>query len=290
MKYDYNYHTHCKYCKHGYGELKEYVSDALKIGLKQLGFTCHIPFEPSFVEGGLYNELKWIAIKEGYLKIPEGRESRMDHSDISSYLNDIQKCKNEYNDISIYSGFECEYDDTNVEFIKQIRNEVDYLNLGIHHVFANEQLYDFTKRYVVSKFGVRPLVYDDFDVYLESCIKGMKSGLFSILVHPDFFMEKVEVFNEKCEEISRKIIEAAIKYDVYVELNTSDFFKADKKKRRVMYPRDEFWKIASEYKELKIVIGTDAHTPNRVGDFQYEHINEIIRKYNLTVVQNLMIK
>ena len=43
-----NYHTHAKYCKHGEGNISEYVKNAVKTNMQELGFTCHIPFEKSY--------------------------------------------------------------------------------------------------------------------------------------------------------------------------------------------------------------------------------------------------
>lgn len=284
-----NYHTHAKYCKHGEGNISEYVKNAVKANMQELGFTCHIPFEESFLDSDYYKDIMSNANKNND-NIQPGRESRMDYSEIGLYLNDIEQAKKEYSNIRLLSGFECEYDETNKDFIKKIRSKVDYLIIGMHHVFKDSTLYDFTKKYVVSKNECRKLTYDDLDVYAEACINAMKSGIFTILAHPDFFMDKVEDFTDKCEEVSRRIIEAAIEYNVYLELNTSDYNKSKIKHRRLMFPRDEFWKIVGEYDEVKVVVGTDAHHPSDVCDFQLHHIKKIINDYKLNVVNKIVLK
>ena len=39
----YNLHTHTKRCNHAYGEDREYVENAIKSGMKVLGFSDHCP-------------------------------------------------------------------------------------------------------------------------------------------------------------------------------------------------------------------------------------------------------
>ncbi len=282
-----NYHTHAKYCKHGEGDISEYVDVAISAGFSELGFTCHIPFEPAFCQSDLFQDI----MKKAPKKVEEGRLSRMLFTEIDDYLKDIKKCQDKYiKDIKIYSGFECEYDYTNVAFLKNIKKKVDYLNLGIHHVFKGDTLYDFTKGLVITPSMVRDLTYDDLDIYAESCVNGMKSGLFNILVHPDFFMEEFIEFNKKCEEISRVIIEASIEYNVYLEINLSDYWKSEKKNRRLKYPRYEFWKIVSEYQNVKLLYGSDAHIPQRVNESHVYNANkDITEKLNLLIQDKMII-
>ena len=52
-----NYHTHAKYCKHGEGNISEYVKNAVKANMQELGFTCHIPFEKSFLNSDYYKDI-----------------------------------------------------------------------------------------------------------------------------------------------------------------------------------------------------------------------------------------
>lgn len=284
-----NYHTHSKYCIHGYNDIEDYVKEAKRLQMSELGFTAHIPFDVNFLNSSYYQDI--MAKANLYNpKIQSGRQSRMPFSNVDAYLNDINDVKKKYPDIKILSGFECEYDETNYEFVCEMRKKVNYLSLGLHHIFKDGKLYDFTKRIVVSKDEYRDLTYDDFKVYADTAINGMKSGLFTIFVHPEYFIDGKEEFNDLCVELTKKMVEAAIENDVYIEMNTSDYFKAEKRNRKLNYPRDEFWKIVSEYKDVKIIIGTDAHKPERVGDFRLGEINKIINKYHLNVSKTITIK
>lgn len=45
-----DYHIHTRYCGHAWGEMEQYVEHALKIGLDEMGFSCHYPYPPGFEE------------------------------------------------------------------------------------------------------------------------------------------------------------------------------------------------------------------------------------------------
>ena len=57
-----------------------------------------------------------------------------------------------------------------------------------------------------------------------------------------------------------------------------------------MYPRKEFWNIVGQYKGVKVVLGTDAHKPERVCDFQLDKVDAIIKENNLNVVTKIVLK
>ena len=40
-----NYHTHTARCGHAIGTDEEYVLKAIEIGVKELGFSDHVPFK-----------------------------------------------------------------------------------------------------------------------------------------------------------------------------------------------------------------------------------------------------
>lgn len=67
-------------------------------------------------------------------------------------------------------------------------------------------------------------------------------------------------------------------YGIPLEINLSDpnmylFGKKDK----IYYPCKEFWKIASEYKNLKVVYGIDAHFEYQI--LNYEKAIEVVNKH-----------
>lgn len=269
-----NYHIHSKYCKHAKGELFEYLDFAIKGNLKEIGISDHMPLSENLLKS-FYRFIE----KSGSLS------SRMDMNEIQKYLSEIDVLKK--NDkVKVFSGFECEYNSFDLDYLEYLKSQVDYLNLGVHYVYKDKLLYDFMNNLVTDGENSRNIQLSDIEIYTENCVKAISSGLFNVLVHPDVFMKNFDndIIDENIKKWSKRIIEAAIENKVFLELNTSDIFKAKKKNRRIRYPSDSFWKIVSEYKDAKILIGTDAHQPERVCDFQLEFISDFIKKHNLTIV------
>ena len=102
--------------------------------------------------------------------------------------------------------------------------------------------------------------------YGEDVCKAIQSGLFKYIAHPDLFMNAYRVWDDKAKEVSRKIIEEALKYNVPLEINCNGIrYHYEKQKvsasGRVLenyYPCVEFWKMVKDYGALGI-IGVDAH-------------------------------
>lgn len=68
------------------------------------------------------------------------------------------------------------------------------------------------------------------------------------------------------------------KYSIPLEINlTEPVLYIEGKKAKIEYPCKEFWKIASEYKNLKVLYGIDAHFSNQIE--QYENAIELTKKY-----------
>ena len=130
--------------------------------------------------------------------------------------------------------------------------------------------------------------------YAEACVEGMKSGLFKILVHPDLFMfDYINVngerkFDEYAVKASEIIIEAALKYDIYLELNVNGLANSRKYEHSDwLYPYYEFWNIASKYKNLKIIIGIDAHNPTSLISQDIDDVKEFANNLGLNVLDSV---
>ena len=253
-----NYHTHMKYCNHAIGEVKDYIKAALDFGLEEIGMTDHAPILESFMS------------KEDYIRIRADENMKMPTVDI--YLNDIEESRKLYGDkINILSGFETEYIDEFKDFYKELRNKVDYLNLGIHYYVHDGILYDTYSE----------VNYNNLDYYVEVVKQALNTNLFNVLVHPDLFMFSYKdesgnnTFDNRCKKATREILECCIKNNVYVEINANGLKYGDLNDRTTWrYPYLKFWEIAKEYKDLKVLIGADAHNPRHIYN---ERVKEAIR-------------
>ena len=46
-----NYHTHTRWCKHGTGEIEDYIEEAIRKGLTEIAITEHVPHKDTLIQG-----------------------------------------------------------------------------------------------------------------------------------------------------------------------------------------------------------------------------------------------
>ena len=229
----YNYHTHTKRCNHAIGNDEEYIKAAIEAGYEGIGFTDHIMLP---------------GISASHV--------RADFEVKDEYVSTIRKLQKKYRyKIDIYLGFECEWDKKYEKYYQSLldNKEVDYLIFGNHGIyFKNGER--FLKINSHSQYLQR---------YLKYALKGIRSGLFKIMAHPDIFMSSVP-WNEQTKKVSEMICKEAKKYNVALEINCGCLINESKrelfKEERYRYPYKEFWKIAKRVGNT-IVVGIDAHSP-----------------------------
>ena len=162
-----------------------------------------------------------------------------------------------------------------------------YLNLGIHFFLDDKGiLYD----------TYSDVTYKNLSYYVKTIIDALNLGIYNTLVHPDLFMYGYKNINGKREfddaaiDASRKIIEACIKNNVYVEINANGIKNDyDKPYEDFLYPYIEFWRIAREYKDLKIIVGADSHRPSLLSGKHIKRVYEMIDLLSLNVFDKMEI-
>lgn len=269
-----NYHTHSAYCGHAGGHAEDYIQVALEHGFTELGISDHAPFLPCFMSSAEFDR---FGRRYNTMKLDTA---------LMRYLPEVEAAKKKYaGQIKILSAFEIEYFPSSEFFVRYLRKKVDYLNLGVH-MFVHEG------RFYNSYYQMN---YQTIYWYLEACVDGMKTGLFNTLVHPDLFMycyfdENNEwTFDEHCRYVSRKIIETALENDVYLELNANGINNS-RNHPKWLYPCREFWEIASEYPELKIIIGADAHSPDALVCDYIRQAEEFAKELGLRILDTMEVK
>ena len=269
-----NYHTHTELCGHAVGNVKDYVDMAIKLGFKEIGISDHAHTPISFMSAFDYerNVLGQIMTDEEFENI---------------YVPQVIEAK-KHNDIKIFLGLETEYLPEHHDYFENLRKKVDYLVLGMHFFNHNNKTYS---------------TYDDIDsnslkIYTDIAIKAMSTGLYSIFAHPDLFMYSYHsikgdrVFDETCIECSKKIIDAAIKYDMYLEINANGIqntFRDFPEYKNYLYPREEFWELVNG-SNAKVVIGADAHKPEALGNDIVEKAINFSKKFKLNLCDFVKLK
>lgn len=269
-----NYHTHTYLCGHAVGDVKDYVNEAIKLGFKEIGISDHAHTPENFMS------------KEDYDR--NGLRQMMSDDDFENIYRPAVIKEKENKSIKVYLGLETEYLPEHHDYFVSLRKKVDYLVLGMHFFNHNNKNYS---------------TYDDINndslkIYTDIAISAMSTGLYSIFAHPDLFMysynskKGFRVFDETCVECTKRIIDTAIKYDIYLEVNANGIqntFRDFPEYPNYLYPREEFWEIVKDSK-AKIVIGADAHSPEALGNNIVKKAIEFAEKLNLNVSEFVNLK
>lgn len=253
-----NYHTHTYRCMHASGSDEDYVLAAIEAGYTVLGFADHTPwkYDSNFVS-----------------------KIRMPLSQFNDYYKSIYELKEKYKDkIEIKIGLECEYYPKYTNWLREFakENKLDYLIFGNHYHETDElRIY----------YGTQTIHDSMLDNYVNSTIEGLKTGLYSYIAHPDLFM-RARKWDQKCEEATHKICKFCEENEIIMEYNLAGL-RYSIVEGEMLYPHDEFWKIASTYK-IKAIIGVDAHSPSNLRDTSlYELAYKKLSEWNIEIVENI---
>ena len=250
-----NYHTHTWRCKHAAGTEKEYIEEAIRGGIKVLGFSDHSPMPfPGEYRSGF----------------------RMGMDELQDYCDTLQALKKEYErEIEIHIGLEAEYYpqlfDGLLDFLKDY--PIEYLILG-QHCLDNE----YEGKGVGSATPT-----DDSGIlkkYVDQTCEGMRTGHFLYLAHPDLvcFTGDSAIYRREM----RRICCVAKEMGLPLEINLQGMYL----KRH--YPTPEFWKIAGE-EGNDVVLGIDCHYVDMMNlpDTEQE-ARKLARKCGLRIVDQCM--
>ncbi len=229
-----NYHTHTRRCNHAVGADRDYVENAIRAGMKILGFSDHTPM---------------IFLKERYGDYYSGFRMRPEQAE--GYFRSVLDLKAEYkNEIEIFAGVETEYYPDcfpgYLEFMRQF--PLDYMILAQHFVGKEAPGYD--------AFDPDPSPVR-LQKYYEAVLEAVKTGLFLYVAHPDVinFTGAPDVF----EAYTRAFLEALLPLDPVLEINQHGHLGNRN------YPNPEFWRLAGEY-GFRAIVGVDAHDPAELLD------------------------
>lgn len=222
-----NYHTHTWRCMHAQGAEREYVENAIRGGIKILGFSDHAP----------------MPYPNGYIS-----PVRMRVDQLEGYVDTVLRLKEEYkNDIQIHLGFEAEYFPALFEEFLRILEPypIEYLLLGQHYL-GNEES-DYT--------GWPTGDAARLEHYCLQCCEAIKTGRFSYIAHPDLlpFTGSERLY----EHWMRRLCLCAKEEGIPLEVNLLGLGEG----RR--YPNPAFWRIAQDCGN-QVIFGEDAHRPDAV--------------------------
>lgn len=257
---DYCYHTHTFRCGHAEGLDEEYVLSAIKKGIKVLGFTDHVIL-PDRIQPHMRGD---PYLFEGY---------------VSSILSLKEKYKKQ---IKILLGFECEWFPEYLSYYQSLLKEkgFDYLIIGNHCAIVDNNFKWF------ARFD-DPLV--GLETYTQGIVDALESGFIHYIAHPDHFMSWYPSWDEHAIASCKRIAEAALKADAVLELNMGPSRQRNFPERfasGLIYPNASFWEMIGQMGN-KVLIGTDAHSPDDFETSDYPFFMELAKAKKLNLISRL---
>lgn len=237
-----DYHIHSGYTWDVEGKLEDFCRAAEQKEIKEIGFVNH------FIIINLN--------KPGMTIEPE---------EIAKYLEDLELAKKKFN-VRIKAGLEVDYWKSRHREIEEIldNHQFDFLLCSAHYL--DGILVGATKEEASKFFGNKNLI-EIYQAYFSRVIETVESQLFDVLAHPDNIRRNVircfgrELLFERYRKDVEKVVEVLADNKVGIEVNSSGYFHGTGDS----FPSSDFLKICFENGVKVVTVGSDAHSPSRVG-------------------------
>jgi len=224
-----DYHMHTPLCEHAVGTPSQYAETALTMGLEEIGFSDHMPFE-SFDEPGI----------------------RMRLGQLPEYHQMIENVREQYKDrLKIKVGIEADFILGCEEEIKKILSgyAYDYIIGSVHYIdswgFDNPEQSEGWEKQDVND------VYRDYHKTLR---QSAQTSMYDIIGHADLVKKFGHRATADLSDEIRETAEVFKKCGLAIEINTSGL----RKPVGEIYPSLFDLKIYCEV-GVPIVFGSDAH-------------------------------
>lgn len=242
MIYGTDYHLHTRYSD-GKSEPEAYIEAAIKLGLKEIGFSDHL--NPS---GG---DTLWC----------------MDHKKLPDYAEHILRLKKEHSEIAVRLGLEIDYLPGKEKETEYIINSLpfDYIIGSVHYLGA--ETVDLGPEFYIGKDI--DLIYEN---YFNLVCEAASTGFFDIMGHPD--LVRIHRFSPDAEitHLYSMMASAFEIHDVAFELNTN----GRNKPLHDFYPDRKYLNIFAEH-GVPVCVNSDAHFPERTGQY-FKEAYELLKR------------
>jgi len=228
----YETHSHTPLCKHAAGEPEEYAAVAIERGLTGLTVTCHNPMPNGF-----------------------GARYRMASEQFDEYLELVERARQSLvGEFQVLLGLEADYFPGYEDFL-----EAQIASADFHYVLGSvhPQMTEYRDRYWCDD----PL--ESQRHYFTMLAQAAETRLFDCISHPDLIKNMSpdawhpdQIMTDICKALDR-IADVGIA----MELNTSGVNKLITEMNP--FPR---MLVEMQRREIPVVVGADAHEPNRVGE------------------------
>ena len=224
---------HTPLCRHAYGEPEAYAETGLRRGLAGIIVTCH------------------NAMPESY-----GHAGRMRETEVGEYLTIITRCAVAYQGrLDVRIGLECDYFPG---YEPHVRRQIQQLPLEYVIGSVHPQLPIWRRRFGDDDPGQVQRNYFD------QLASAAETELFDCISHPDL-IKNMTAGDWRFDEVAEHVgwcLDRIAATGVAMELNTSGRLKTLPE----MNPNPPMLRMMRQ-RNIPVVLGADAHVPERVGDY-----------------------
>ncbi len=228
----YESHSHTPLCKHAFGDPELYAAAAEKRGFKGLIVTCHCPLPHNL-----------------------SADVRMAPDQYGEYLGLIARARELYaGRVDVRAGLESDFFPGIEGWLEQL-----HARAPLHHVLGSVHMQMF--HYRQAYFRGDYFAYQQ--LYFEHLAQAAETRLFDTLAHPDLVKNENprEWQFARIQPYIERALDRIAATGVAMELNTSGLQKALPE----MNPGRSMLELMFA-RRIPVVIGADAHRPDRVGD------------------------
>lgn len=228
----YESHCHTTLCKHAFGTTDDYAEAAIARNFKGITFTCHCPLPDGF-----------------------SASVRMKPEQYEEYIARVMATREKYaGRLDVRLGLESDYYPGVEPWLEKL-----HAHTPLSHVLGSVhyQVMDYRRLFYTGE------IFSYQQLYYEHLALSAESGLFDTLAHPDLVKNESPAdwnFEQMRPYIARSLDRIAAT-GVAMELNTSGVQKSLPE----MNPSPCQLALMCE-RGIPVVIGADAHVPERVGD------------------------
>lgn len=236
-----DYHTHHVRCGHASGELEEYVQQAIRIGLEEIGLSDHIPL--IHVNPATY--LPGMAMAK---------------EEFPRYVEECLQLKEKYKgEIRIRVGVEADYIEGYEAEIERLLTPFpfDYI-IGSVHFLGEWDHSDYRQQ---DEWNGRD-VFQVFAEYYDAVQKAAKTGFYDIIGHVDVIKRHGKFPVEDVRGLEEATISVIREQGLAIELNASGLRMTCEE----MFPSRRILELCHA-QGIPLTIGSDAHQPERVGQY-----------------------
>lgn len=239
MKILHDYHMHTSRCGHATGTIEEYIAEAKRKGLAEIGMSDHLPFLT-------HRDASYT----------------MDLTELPFYHIDMERAREAHaSSLSIKIGIEADYIQATVEDIRELvgRYTYDFVIGSVHFMKQPEGDWAFDDPREIERWKNADVneVYRNYYRLLQGAAK---SRVYDIMGHVDLVKKFGHRASADLTDLIRETARIFAETGMTLEINTSGLRKPAKE----IYPALGALKT---YREagVPIVFGSDAHAPGDVG-------------------------